>query len=120
MKKQPKSVRHIINAFIELRASRPLEKIMITELCEKADINKSTFYAYFKDIYDLSDQLEEQVIKRVLESLPSPELITSDPAMMTRLLVSATGATSLRVIGHDFDRGMLRCMAVKHALGGTN
>ena len=38
----------------------------------------------------------------------------------TRLLVSATGATSLRVIGHDFDRGMLRCMAVKHALGGTN
>ena len=94
MKKQPKSVKHIINAFIELRSSRPLEKIMITELCEKADINKSTFYAYFKDIYDLSDQLEEQLIKRVLESLPSPEIITSDPAMMTRLLVSAYQANN--------------------------
>jgi pyridoxal/pyridoxine/pyridoxamine kinase len=38
MKKQPKSVRRIINAFLEMRASRPLEKIMVTELCEKADI----------------------------------------------------------------------------------
>ena len=36
------------------------------------------------------------------------------------LVVSASGATSIRVVGHDFDRGMIRCMAVKHALGGTN
>lgn len=34
-----------------------------------------------------------------------------------RLVVSATGATSLRVIGHDYDRHVIRCMAVKHALG---
>ena len=36
------------------------------------------------------------------------------------LVVSATGASALRVIGHDYDRHMIRCMAVKHALGGTN
>ena len=36
-----------------------------------------------------------------------------------KLLVSATGATSLRVIGHDYDRGMIRCLASKHALGGV-
>ena len=36
-----------------------------------------------------------------------------------RLVVSATGATALRVIGHDYGRHMIRCMAVKHALGGT-
>lgn len=36
------------------------------------------------------------------------------------LVVSATGATALRVIGHDYDRHMIRVMAVKHALGGTN
>ena len=37
-----------------------------------------------------------------------------------RLVVSAAGATSLRVIGHDYARHMIRVMAVKHALGGTN
>ena len=36
------------------------------------------------------------------------------------LVVSATGASALRVIGYDYDRHMIRCMAVKHALGGTN
>jgi len=37
-----------------------------------------------------------------------------------RLVVSAQGATAIQVIGHDFERHMIRCMAVKHALGGTN
>lgn len=37
-----------------------------------------------------------------------------------KLTVSAAGAAALRVIGHDYDRHMIRCMAVKHALGGTN
>ena len=36
-----------------------------------------------------------------------------------RLTVSATGAASLRVIGHDYDRHMIRCMATKHALAQT-
>ena len=46
------------NTFLELRSRKPLEKITIKELCEKAQINKSTFYSHYKDIYDLSDQLE--------------------------------------------------------------
>ena len=33
-----------------------------------------------------------------------------------KLLVSATGATSIRVVGHDYDRHMLRCMAALHSL----
>ena len=35
------------------------------------------------------------------------------------LVVSATGASALRVIGHDYDRHMIRCMAVKHALASS-
>lgn len=41
-------------------------------------------------------------------------------AAFSKLLVSATGATAIKVVGHDFDRGMIRLLAVKHALGGTN
>ena len=43
-----------------------------------------------------------------------------DSDTRSKLVVSATGATAVRVIGHDFDRHMIRCLAVKHALGGTN
>ena len=53
-----KTERGIKNAFIELRSRKPLEKITVKELCESARINKSTFYAHYKDIYDLSDAME--------------------------------------------------------------
>ena len=44
-----KTERGIKNAFIELRSRKPLEKITVKELCESARINKSTFYAHYKD-----------------------------------------------------------------------
>lgn len=40
-------------------------------------------------------------------------------AERNKLLVSATGATSIRVVGHDYERGTLRCLAAKHTLGGV-
>ena len=48
-----KTRQSIINAFIELRSHKELERITIKELCEKAQINKSTFYAHYQDIYHL-------------------------------------------------------------------
>ena len=60
----------IHNTFLELRSKKPLEKITIKELCEKAQINKSTFYSHYKDIYDLSDQLETDVVASVIEAIP--------------------------------------------------
>lgn len=49
-----KTRRSIINGFLELRARKPLEKIRVRELCEKAQINKSTFYDHYRDVYDLA------------------------------------------------------------------
>lgn len=94
MKKQPKSFRRIINAFIEMRASLPLEKITVTELCAKADIHKSTFYAYYRDLYDLSDHLEQDVIERILNSLPEAGQIRENPSLFTRHLLNAFQANS--------------------------
>mgnify|MGYP000260241491 CR=1 FL=1 len=64
-----KTERAIRNAFLELRAAKPLEKITVKELCSLACINKSTFYSHYKDIYDLSDQLETDVVASVIEAI---------------------------------------------------
>ena len=66
----------IHNTFLELRSKKPLEKITIKELCEKAQINKSTFYSHYKDIYDLSDQLETDVVASVIEAIPNPQKLS--------------------------------------------
>lgn len=56
-----KTERAIRNAFMELRARMPLEKIRVRELCAAACINKSTFYAHYTDIYALSETLEKEL-----------------------------------------------------------
>lgn len=43
-----KTERAIRNAFLELRAAKPLEKITVKELCSLACINKSTFYSHMR------------------------------------------------------------------------
>ena len=84
-----KTEKGIRNAFIELRSRKPLEKITIKELCEHAYINKSTFYSYYKDIYDLSERMEEEVVSSITNSISHPEYIMENPAEFTRELFLA-------------------------------
>ena len=61
-----KTDRAIEKAFMELRARQPLEKIRIKDLCTLAKVNKSTFYAHYEDIYELSSRLENKLIHVIL------------------------------------------------------
>ena len=79
----------IINAFLELRSKKAIEKITIKELCEKAMINKSTFYAHFPDIYALSEYLEAQVTNDILKEIEHPEYLLSKPEEFHRQLIYA-------------------------------
>ena len=66
----------IVEAYIELEAERPVEKITVTALVERSRITRKTFYYYFKDIYDLMEYRMEREMKRVMEetmSQPDPE-----------------------------------------------
>ncbi len=84
-----KTRRSIVNAFLELRAYQPLEKITVKELCEKAEINKSTFYKHYTDIFDLSSKLESKTIENILENLPHPEYILNRPKEFMEEMLAA-------------------------------
>lgn len=47
---------------VELLKTTPLNKITIKELCAKSNLNRSTFYSYYLDIYDLLDDLENDYV----------------------------------------------------------
>ena len=66
----------IVEAYTELEAERPVEKITVTALVERSQITRKTFYYYFKDIYDLMEYRMEREMKRVMDetmSQPDPE-----------------------------------------------
>lgn len=91
-----KTKRSIYNAFIELRSKKPLEKLTVKEICEKAQINKSTFYVYYHDVYDLSDKIEDEVISEIMKSLSDTEEILANPALFSeRLFMAYTSHQSL-------------------------
>ncbi len=81
--------RSIINAFIELRSKKPIEKITVKELAELAVINKATFYSHYQDIYDLSEQLENETIDMILTNIPHPEELVSKPKQTSEALAIA-------------------------------
>lgn len=88
--------RSIINAFLKLRAEKPIEKITVKELSEEAFINKATFYSHYHDIYDLSEQLEDEMIASVLRGIPHPDhLITNPKQAVEELVVALTSQNEL-------------------------
>ena len=55
----------IREAFLSLLREKPVEKITVTQLCAKADINRSTFYAHYLDVYDLKEKLEQGFFEEI-------------------------------------------------------
>lgn len=56
-KKRKESQEKIEKAFVELIQSKEIHEITVTEIVKKADVNRSTFYANYLDIYDLADHI---------------------------------------------------------------
>ena len=77
--RQQRTRRSIVNAFLALLSEKPIEKITVRELTERAQIHKATFYLHYHDIYDLSEALEWEVIDDILHGLSDPASLLTDP-----------------------------------------
>ena len=61
-----RSRRLIRQAFLELLHEKPYEKITVTDIVSRADINRSTFYAHYTDVSGLVDSLLDEIIQEAL------------------------------------------------------
>lgn len=87
--REMKTQRNIRNAFLQLRSEKPLERIRVKELAELAEISKGTFYLHFHDVYDLSEQLQDEVIQNVMNSIDHPDAVLNDQPKFTHELFQA-------------------------------
>lgn len=70
----------IQDAFMKLRKEKSLEQISVTELSRLARISKATFYLHYRDIFDLSEQLQNATIKQALDQMDiSPSIMDRWP-----------------------------------------
>lgn len=58
----------IEEAFLSLLQQRKASKITVTEICQKAGLNRATFYKHYLDVPDLLEQIENDLFARIRES----------------------------------------------------
>ncbi len=80
-KKQPQVTEqtraNLTRAFWELFLEKPVEKITVREITDRAGYNRATFYLYYHDVYDLFEQIEQGVLEGI-DELVSERLMSGD------------------------------------------
>ncbi len=74
------------NSLMELMHKKPIGKITIKEICENAEINRSTFYLYFTDQYALLSEIENELIDHAQEHLKKMDSNASSIQYLEALL----------------------------------
>ena len=65
--------RAIRNAFAALLSVKDVDDITVRELADAADISRKTFYNYYSGIYQVLDEIENEVISNMRELLASAD-----------------------------------------------
>lgn len=98
-----KTKRDIRNAFLELRKEKPVDKIRVSELCDLAIINKSTFYKYYRDIFALAAEEDQRIVDDVIDDFEEIGALFTDPAAFLTGMESAVQkhAEEIRIVYNE-------------------
>ena len=66
--------RKIQECLIELLNKKDIDEITVSEICKKVQINRSTFYAHYLDLYDLLDKLQKYMNTSLINRYNKSEL----------------------------------------------
>ena len=62
-----RSRRMIRQAFEELLEHREFSKITVTDIVERADLNRSTFYAHYPDIFGIVEEMQNEIMQKHMQ-----------------------------------------------------
>ena len=66
--------------FLRLLSLKSVSAITVRELCAGAQINRGTFYRYYTDVYDLKEQIENELLAEFAERVTRTLASTADPS----------------------------------------
>lgn len=64
-RKRAYSQKVLKEALLKLLVDQPLSKITVQKLCETADVNRTTFYSNFEDIFALYRQIQDDFLEQM-------------------------------------------------------
>lgn len=94
----------IKKAFLELLQQKPMSKITVREICDRAEINRSTFYKHYLDCYDLLDKLKEEALAQLDELVLDMEENGEMSVLLAILQTLKDNADTFRLAASDAGR----------------
>ncbi len=64
-RRRQQSQEKIEKVFIELLQTREISQVTVSDICKITELNRSTFYANYADIYELADTIGKKLEKEV-------------------------------------------------------
>ncbi len=71
-------------ALADLLQEKPLDKITVTDIVNRAQINRGTFYAHYADIPDVIQHLIQQAFSSIQEALAQPQQLADIPQVLLK------------------------------------
>lgn len=68
------SIDMIRNALFTLLETKDLSAVTVTDICRLADVNRGTFYRYFRDVPDLFAHIEDEFLDSFQQVLSSKDM----------------------------------------------
>lgn len=108
-KKEDRRVRRtkklLSQGLIELMQHKQVKDITVRELADLVDVNRGTFYLYYRDIFDLLEQLEEELFEQlnavILSHKGEPVLTHVRPMLADVFRIVAENKEICRVLLSD-------------------
>lgn len=66
-KRRRESVEKIEKVFIDLLQTKELHEIRVSDICKRAALNRTTFYANYNDVYALADSIRDKLEQNMSE-----------------------------------------------------
>ncbi|MCR6597684.1 TetR/AcrR family transcriptional regulator [Bacillus halotolerans] len=79
----------IKHAFLKLLQEKEINKITVSDLSKEADIGRGTFYLHYKDVFDLYEQIEDEIFHQ-LGSIYDASFPSDDPLNMLTFIEKTT------------------------------
>lgn len=77
-RRQIRTKRRIREALMALVMEKPVEKITIKELAERADIDRKTFYLHYGSIGDIVSEMQEELLSKLESVISGYDLFLPD------------------------------------------
>lgn len=75
------------NNLLKLLQEKPINKITVNELCKIADINRGTFYHHFYDVYDVYEQIQNELFEEIKVKLELVKTFDLDKSFFKEILL---------------------------------